>query len=48
MKGPKTLKFAIKKSDARVNLPHISNRKCIKFVIQRFFLNKTQGLTFLS
>jgi hypothetical protein len=29
-------------------LPHIGNRKCIKFVLQRFFLNKTQGLTFLS
>jgi hypothetical protein len=34
-------------SRARVNLPYIGNRKCIKFVLQRFFLNKTQGLTFL-
>jgi hypothetical protein len=29
-------------------LPHIGNGKCIKFVLQRFFLNKTQRLAFLS
>jgi hypothetical protein len=34
-------------SRARVNLPHIVNSKCIKFVLQRFF-NNTQGLPFLS
>jgi hypothetical protein len=35
-------------SRARVNLPHIDSGKCIKFVLKRFFLNKTQGFTFLS
>jgi hypothetical protein len=43
----------LQKSDALVytrpvNLPHIGNWKCIKFVLQRFFFNKTQGLTFFS
>jgi hypothetical protein len=31
---------------ARVNLPHISNKKCIKIVLQRNLLEKTQGLSF--
>jgi hypothetical protein len=34
-------------SRARVNLPHISNRKCIKFVLHRNLL-KMQHSTFLS
>jgi hypothetical protein len=33
---------------ARVNLPHISNKKYIKFVLQRNLLKKTQGLSFFS
>jgi hypothetical protein len=41
--------FKVKKSSRlRVNLPHIGNRKCIKFILQRNLLNKTQGSTFLS
>jgi hypothetical protein len=32
---------------ARENLPHIGNWKCIKFVLPRIMLNKTQDLTFL-
>jgi hypothetical protein len=36
-----------KKSDARVNLPHIGNRKCIKLVLHRN-LHKMQRSTFLS
>jgi hypothetical protein len=41
----------IKKSyarKARVNLPHIGNRKCIKFVLHQNLLDKTPGLTFPS
>jgi hypothetical protein len=33
---------------ARVNLPHISNKKCIKIVLQRNLLKNTQGLSFFS
>jgi hypothetical protein len=33
---------------ARVNLPHISNMKCIKLVLQRNLLKNTQGLSFFS
>jgi hypothetical protein len=33
---------------ARVNLPHNSNKKCIKIVLQRNLLKNTQGLSFFS
>jgi hypothetical protein len=33
---------------ARVNLPHISNKKCIKIIRQRNLPKNTQGLFFFS
>jgi hypothetical protein len=35
-------------SRARVNLPHVVNRKCFQFVLQLNLINETEGSTFLS
>jgi hypothetical protein len=35
-------------SRARVYLPHIGHRKCIKIVLKHNFVNKTQNLALLS